>query len=89
MNSISDTFSVIFVLVKKFANVAFFEINFPKIFCLPSPTCCLHSQRFQPSETKKWEVLQVPVILIPKWVSGAFCLKIGDVLAQQDRFSTI
>ena len=48
-------------------------------------------QRFQPSETEKREVVRVLVILVLEGGGGgpeAFCLKICDVLAQQDKFST-
>ena len=44
-------------------------------------------QRFQPSETKKREVVQVLVDLVLKGGSGAFYLKMCDVLAQQEGFS--
>ena len=43
-------------------------------------------QRFQPSETEKREVVQVLVILVLMGGLELFCLKICDVLAQQDKF---
>ena len=44
-------------------------------------------QRFQPSETRKREVYKFSWFWFFRG-SGAFCLKICDVLAQQDEFST-
>ena len=46
------------------------------------------SQRFQPSETKEMGGCTSSCEFGSQGESGVFCLKMSDVLAQQDEFST-